>query len=150
MQLLYGAHCESEFAESLRAYARGTLDEDHVCGPLPTGVTSREYTIRTWRIAGHIRDGKRLDRANGLLFTGDTYYSGEIYLWAPETNAADYHESIGKLGRLEPDLAATDRGIVRHSGCVQEGAGDGGNDPGRQWLGLARTRRRRAQSGQDG
>lgn len=67
MQLLYGAHCESEFAESLRAYARETLDEDHVCGPLPTGVTSREYTIPTWRIAGHIRDGERLDLGGRIV-----------------------------------------------------------------------------------
>jgi glyoxylase-like metal-dependent hydrolase (beta-lactamase superfamily II) len=121
------ASAGGEIAESLVAYASRTLDEDHVCGPLPAGVTSREYTIPTWRITSHVRDGERLDlgdrtleivrtpghtpdsiclleRASGLLFTGDTYYSGEIYLWAPETDVSDYRESIGKLVRLGPDL----------------------------------------------
>ena len=45
-----------------------------------------------------------LDRANGVLFTGDTYYSGEIYLWAPEMDVAGYMASIAKLVRLAPDL----------------------------------------------
>ena len=98
-----------------------------MCGPLPAGVTSRAYSIPTWRISGHVRDGEvldlggrkleilhapghtpdsicLLDRANGLLFTGDTYYSGEIYLWAPETSLPDYTASIGKLVELEPVL----------------------------------------------
>lgn len=121
------ASARGEIAQSLVAYASETLDEDHVCGPLPAGVTSREYTIPTWRIAAPVRDGESLelgdrtvevlrtpghtpdslcliDRANGLLFTGDTYYSGEIYLWAPETNVTDYMASIDKLVRLEHGL----------------------------------------------
>lgn len=121
------ASARGEIAESLIAYAGKTLDADHVCGPLPAGVTSREYTIPTWRTTAHVRDGERLDlgdrtleivrtpghtpdsiclleHASGLLFTGDTYYSGEIYLWAPETNVSDYRESIGKLVRLQHGL----------------------------------------------
>jgi len=116
-----------EAAAALRAYAAETLDEERVCGALPAGVTSREYAIPTWSIAAHIQDGERLDLGdrtleilrtpghtpdslclldpeNGLLFTGDTYYSGEIYLWAPETSVADYAASIEKLARLEPGL----------------------------------------------
>jgi len=114
------ASARGEIAESLAAYAGRTLDEDSVCGALPAGVTSREYFIPTWNINAHVGDDERLDlggrtveivrtpghtpdslclldRANGLLFTGDTYYSGEIYLWAPETSVADYTTSIDKL-----------------------------------------------------
>ncbi len=121
------ASARGEITEELAAYARRTLDEDNVCGPLPAGVTSREYVIPKWSIAAHVRDGEMLDlggrsievirtpghtpdsiclldRANGLLFTGDTYYSGEIYLWAPETSVADYTASIDKIVGLEPDL----------------------------------------------
>jgi glyoxylase-like metal-dependent hydrolase (beta-lactamase superfamily II) len=121
------ASARGEIAEALRAYAGATLDVDHVCGPLPASVTSREYVIPTWRMAAPVRDGERLDlggrslevirtpghtpdsiclldRARGLLFTGDTYYSGEIYLWAPETDVADYAASVEKLARLEPAL----------------------------------------------
>jgi glyoxylase-like metal-dependent hydrolase (beta-lactamase superfamily II) len=121
------ASARGEVAPSLAAYASETLAEDHVCGPLPAGVTSRRYAIPTWRVSGHVQDGEildlgerrlevlrtpghtpdsicLLDRANGLLFTGDTYYSGEIYLWTPETSIADFTASIDKLAGLEPGL----------------------------------------------
>lgn len=121
------ASARGEVSQSLAAYASETLAEDHVCGPLPAGVTSRSYLIPKWRISASLRDGEvldlgdrrlevlktpghtpdsmcLLDRSNGLLFTGDTYYSGEIYLWAPETSVADFTASIGKLAGLEPGL----------------------------------------------
>jgi glyoxylase-like metal-dependent hydrolase (beta-lactamase superfamily II) len=84
------ANARGEIAESLMAYASETLDEDRVCGPLPAGHTPDSICL--------------LERASGLLFTGDTYYSGEIYLWAPETNVADYTASISNLVRFEQDL----------------------------------------------
>jgi len=121
------ASARGQVGESLREYAKETLAVDRVCGALPAGVTSHDYAIPTWRIAAHLRDGETidlgdrrlevlgtpghtpdslalLDRENGLLFTGDTYYSGEIYLWAPETDLAAYTASIGRLARLEPGL----------------------------------------------
>jgi glyoxylase-like metal-dependent hydrolase (beta-lactamase superfamily II) len=121
------ASARGEVSESLREYASATLAEERVCGALPAGVTSRVYAIPTWRVATSIRDGEAidlggrslevlgspghtpdslslLDRANGLLFTGDTYYSGELYLWAPETDLAAYMASIGKLAGLAPGL----------------------------------------------
>jgi glyoxylase-like metal-dependent hydrolase (beta-lactamase superfamily II) len=121
------ASARGDVTDSLREYAAETLAEDRVCGPLPAGVRSREYVIPSWRVAAHVRDGERLDlgdrslevvrtpghtpdslclldRTNGLLFTGDTYYSGEIYLWAPETDVAAYTASIERLARLEPSL----------------------------------------------
>lgn len=121
------ANSRGDVSKTLAAYAGRTLDEDHVCGALPTGVTSREYPIPAWHIAAHVRDGERvdlggrvlevirtpghtpdsiclLDRANGLLFTGDTYYSGEIYLWAPETSVTEYTASIARLAALAPVL----------------------------------------------
>jgi glyoxylase-like metal-dependent hydrolase (beta-lactamase superfamily II) len=113
--------------EPLRAYASETLAENRMCGPLPAGVASRDYTLPTWTASSSVKDGEildlggrrlevlgtpghtpdslsLLDRANGLLFTGDTYYSGEIYLWSPETDVGDYTDSIGKLAGLEPGL----------------------------------------------
>jgi len=121
------ASARGEVAQSLAAYAGETLAEDHVCGTLPAGVTSRRYAIPTWQVSGHVRDGEILnlgdrsleilrtpghtpdsicliDRANGLLFTGDTYYSGEIYLWAPDTSVTEYTTSIGELAALAPRL----------------------------------------------
>lgn len=112
---------------ALTEYARPTLADDHVCGSLPAGVTSREYRIPKWRIARYIEDNERidlgnrtlevlrtpghtpdsivlLDRAHGLLFTGDTYYSNQIYLWAPGTDLAAYRASIDRLVALRPAL----------------------------------------------
>jgi glyoxylase-like metal-dependent hydrolase (beta-lactamase superfamily II) len=121
------ASARGEVADAVRSYASGTLAEDRVCGPLPAGVTSRVYEMPTWQVSAQVRDGEVLDlggrrlevlrtpghtpdslslidRANGLLFTGDTYYSGEIYLWSPETSLADYSASVGRLAGLVPEL----------------------------------------------
>jgi len=121
------ASARGEVAESLRNYASQTLGEDRVCGPLPAGMSGRNYALPTWRVAATVQDGERLDlgdrslevmrtpghtpdslclldAANGLLFTGDTYYSGEIYLWTPETSLDAYTASIARLARLEPRL----------------------------------------------
>jgi glyoxylase-like metal-dependent hydrolase (beta-lactamase superfamily II) len=121
------ASARGEVGVALREYASATLAGERVCGPLPAGVSSRVYEVPTWRASAQVRDGEvfdlgdrrlevlrtpghtpdslaLLDRANGLLFTGDTYYSGEIYLWAPETDVAKYAASIDRLVRLVPGL----------------------------------------------
>ena len=121
------ASARGEVDPALADYARPTLAEDHVCGSLPAGVTSREYKIPTWHVSGHIKDNERidlgnrtvevlrtpghtpdsialLDRAHGFLFTGDTYYSDQIYLWAPGTDLAAYTASIDRLVALRPGL----------------------------------------------
>jgi glyoxylase-like metal-dependent hydrolase (beta-lactamase superfamily II) len=121
------ASSRGEVDPALAEYARPTLAEDHVCGSLPAGVTRRDYKIPTWRISGYVEDGERidvggrtlevvatpghtpdsmtlLDRAHGLLLTGDTYYSNEIYLWAPGTDLAAYRASIDRLVALRPSL----------------------------------------------
>ena len=121
------ASARGEVPDSVAGYARGTLAEDRVCGPLPAGFAGREYRLPRWEAAGHVVDGEQLDlggrvlevivtpghtpdsiclldRANGLLFTGDTYYSGEIYLWSQETDVADYTASIDRMAALAPEL----------------------------------------------
>ena len=45
-----------------------------------------------------------LDRQNGLLFTGDTYYPGPIFLYRPETNLDAYQATITKLAGMAPGL----------------------------------------------
>jgi glyoxylase-like metal-dependent hydrolase (beta-lactamase superfamily II) len=112
---------------ALLDYARPTLAEDHVCGALPAGVTSRDYKTHIWHPAAYIKDGDRidlgdrtlevlrtpghtpdsiclLDRTHGLLFTGDTYYSDQLYLWAPGTDLSAYTASIDRLVALRPGL----------------------------------------------
>ncbi|HEY3380987.1 MAG TPA: MBL fold metallo-hydrolase [Vicinamibacterales bacterium] len=103
------------------------LAPERLCGPLPAGVTRASYRIRPWRATGTVREGQRLDlggrelevlmtpghtpdslclldRANRLLFTGDTFYLGPIYLYIPETNVRAYSASVARLAALVPTL----------------------------------------------
>ncbi len=45
-----------------------------------------------------------LDRANGLLFTGDTYYPAPIWLFRPETDFDAYIASLKRLAALAPEV----------------------------------------------
>ncbi len=108
-------------------YSRDALAPDRLCGPLPTGVTPTSYAIRPWHASHWIKDGERialgdrdleiiftpghtpdslclLDRRNRLLFTGDTFYLGPIYLFTPETDFPAYARSVSKLARLTASL----------------------------------------------
>ena len=109
--------------------AQEEIRPGELCGDLPAGFDPKTYATRPWKIAKFIHDGEHidigdrtiqvistpghtpdaiclLDSANGLLFTGDTYYPGTIYLFAPETDLAAYDASIHKLAALAPKLKA--------------------------------------------
>jgi glyoxylase-like metal-dependent hydrolase (beta-lactamase superfamily II) len=121
------ASARGDVGEALREYAKDTLAGDRVCGSLPPVATSRKYAMPTWQASAVIKDGDRLDlggrtldvlqtpghtpdsmclldAANGLLFTGDTYYAGEVFLWAPETDVPRYEASIERLAGLASGL----------------------------------------------
>ncbi len=117
-----------------RANARGSRDAaqaeiapGEICGKFPKGFDPKTYVTRPWKIAAYKHDGDRidlggreleivatpghtpdaiclLDRVNGLLFTGDTYYPGRIWLNAPETDLAAYGTSTKRLAELVPGL----------------------------------------------
>jgi glyoxylase-like metal-dependent hydrolase (beta-lactamase superfamily II) len=108
-------------------YSRDALAADRLCGPLPAGVSAASYRIHAWKSARVLRNDERLDLGgreleviftpghtpdslalldpkNGLLFTGDTFYPGPIYLFVPETDFAAYTRSVGRLAALEPRI----------------------------------------------
>jgi glyoxylase-like metal-dependent hydrolase (beta-lactamase superfamily II) len=108
-------------------YSRDALAAERLCGTLPPGVTEGSYKIRPWTSHHSLRNGERLDlggrwleviftpghtpdslslldRTNGLLFTGDTFYPGPIYLFVPETDFAAYARSVVRLAALEPRI----------------------------------------------
>jgi glyoxylase-like metal-dependent hydrolase (beta-lactamase superfamily II) len=109
------------------AYSSDALAAERLCGPLPSGVNPTSYAIRPWKSSHSLQDGEQidlggralevlftpghtpdslmlLDRKNGLLFTGDTFYPGPIYLFVPETDFAAYTRSVNRLAALEPQL----------------------------------------------
>lgn len=114
-------------ARGSRADAQAEITPDQICGTLPKGFDAKAYSTRPWKIAAYIHDGEKIDlggrtieviatpghtpdaialidRANGLLFTGDTYYPAPIWLYRPETDLDAYATSIRRLEALAPQV----------------------------------------------
>jgi glyoxylase-like metal-dependent hydrolase (beta-lactamase superfamily II) len=117
-----------------RANARGSRDDAQselapgmLCGDLPKTFNRASYTTKPWKISMAVHDGFKInlggrtveiiatpghtpdaicliDRANGLLFTGDTYYPAPIWLFRPETDLDAYVASVKRIAALEPQV----------------------------------------------
>ena len=108
-------------------YSRDALAPERLCGLLPSGTDAKSYSIRPWKSTHSLRDRERidlggrvveviftpghtpdsvalLDRRNGLLFTGDSFYPGPIYLFVSETDFGAYTRSVARLAALEPQI----------------------------------------------
>ena len=98
-----------------------------LCRPLPRGVDAALYRTRAFTPTRFIKDGHRielggrrlevlqvpghtpdavvlLDRSAGFLWTGDSFYEGPIWLFAPETDWRAYAASVDRLAALAPKL----------------------------------------------
>ncbi len=107
--------------------AQAELAPGLVCGHLPAGFDAKSYATRPFQITHWIHDsdtvdlGGRvlqiistpghtpdaiclLDRKNGLLFTGDSFYPGPIWLYRPETDLDAYVQSVERIAALVPQL----------------------------------------------
>ncbi|MEP5566507.1 MAG: MBL fold metallo-hydrolase [Halioglobus sp.] len=105
------------------------VSDDALCHGLPEGLKPedhrlRAYTATEWvaggdtidlggrtleiiHLPGHTPDAIALiDRDSGFLWTGDSFYEGPIWLYAPETDLALYRESLAKMVALVPSLKA--------------------------------------------
>jgi len=101
--------------------------DDALCRPLPKGVSTKTHVGKPYKVSKHIEDGhivelgKRslevihipghtpdaialIDRANRLLWTGDTFYTGPIWLHAPETSLSLYEKSVDRLMLEYPNV----------------------------------------------
>ncbi len=110
-------------AQGSSADAQAEIQPSEICGDLPVGFDPKSYVTRPWTITKFIHDGEEidlggrrlqviatpghtpdaislLDQANGLLFTGDTFYPGTIWLYRPETDLPAYGKSIQRLATL--------------------------------------------------
>ena len=92
---------------------RGTKETTHHIKPFNptervkdgTKIQLGGVTLEVLMIAGHTPDSLALiDRANGRLFSGDSYYKGPIWLYAPETELKAYLASLERLVRHVPEL----------------------------------------------
>lgn len=107
-------------AQGSREDAQAEVAPDQICGSLPKGFDTKKYETRPWKITAYTHDGDKfdlggrtleviatpghtpdaislIDRENGLLFTGDTYYPAPIWLFRPETDLNAYAASIRRL-----------------------------------------------------
>lgn len=114
-------------AKGSRQDAQAEIAAGEICGKLPAGFDRKAYETKPWTITTYIHDGDRLDlgerslqviatpghtpdaiclldRKNGLLFTGDTYYPAPIWLFRPETDLNAYEASVRKLVDLAPQV----------------------------------------------
>ena len=112
---VYGMNTDftRENARGSREDAQAEIGPEQICGQLPSGFDPEDYVTRPWKIKSYIHDGDRidlggraleviatpghtpdaislLDRTNGLLFSGDTYYPAPIWLFRPETDLDAY------------------------------------------------------------
>ena len=110
-------------AQGSTADAQAEITPDQICGELPAGFDAKSYATRPFHISHWLHDGDHLDLGgrtlqviatpghtpdsislydaqNGLLFTGDMFYPGRIYLYRPETDLDAYVASIKKMAAL--------------------------------------------------
>ena len=110
-------------AKGAKEDAQAEIAPTEICGDLPKTFDAKSYSTKAWKITRTVHDGEKLDlggrtieiiatpghtpdaislldRANGLLFTGDTYYAGTIWLYRPETDFDAYAASIEHLAAL--------------------------------------------------
>jgi len=110
-------------AKGSREAAQAEIAPDQICGSLPKEFDPAKYETRPWKITAYTHDGDKfdlggrtieviatpghtpdaislIDRANGLLFTGDTYYPAPILLFRPETDLDAYAASIRRLSEF--------------------------------------------------
>ena len=105
----------------------GEVAPESFCHGAPKDADTAAFHTRAWKPSRVVADGDTvdlggrvleiihtpghtpdalalLDRAHGLLWTGDTYYDATIWLYVPETDLDAYERSIARLAALAPSL----------------------------------------------
>ena len=110
-------------AKGSTADAQAEIAPGEICGALPSGFDAKSYSTKPWHISHWLHDGDKFDLGgrtlqiiavpghtpdsialydakNGLLFTGDMFYPGPIFLYRPETDLDAYVSSIRRMAAL--------------------------------------------------
>lgn len=108
------------------AYAQnvqGEIAPEALCGPLPVGFDATHYHTHPWHVTRWLHDGDTvelggrslqiiaapghapdavlvLDRAQGLFFTGDSYYNAHIYIFGPGADVVAYRATARHMAAL--------------------------------------------------
>jgi glyoxylase-like metal-dependent hydrolase (beta-lactamase superfamily II) len=124
-----------EHAKGSVAAAQEEIGPGAICGELPAGFDARSYAVKPFHITDWIHGGEKIDLGgrvlevistpghtpdsislwdaqNRLLFTGDMYYPGPIFLFRPETDLDAYEASIKKMASLKSKLLLTAHNVA--------------------------------------
>jgi len=105
----------------------GEVTPESWCRSAPAGLDTATWHTRPWSPTRFVPDGYRvdlggrvievlqvpghtpdavalLDRAAGLLWTGDSFYQAPIWLYVPETDLDAYARSVDRMAALVPAL----------------------------------------------
>jgi glyoxylase-like metal-dependent hydrolase (beta-lactamase superfamily II) len=105
----------------------GEVTPEAFCEGPPAGLDPSTYLVRPWSPSDTVKDGDSIDlggrvlevlhvpghtpdalalidRENGLLWTGDTYYDGTIWIYVPETDLDAFQRSLDRLAALAPSV----------------------------------------------
>jgi glyoxylase-like metal-dependent hydrolase (beta-lactamase superfamily II) len=100
---------------------------DAFCGAPPVGADTAGFRARGWTVTRRVVPGDRVDlggrtltimaapghtpdaivlhdAANGLLWTGDSFYESTLWLFTPGTDLAAYERTMQQLASLAPTL----------------------------------------------
>jgi len=107
---------------------REEISEEALCGSLPAEFNPATYYTPSFIVKTFIRDGYKIDLGGrilevlstpghtpdaislldldlGLLWVGDIYYEGPIWLFVPETDLDVFYNSVKRLCNMVPHLA---------------------------------------------
>ena len=99
------------------------VSKEALCGALPDDINISTYHTPNFKVKKFIRDGYKIDLGGrilevlstpghtpdaisildsdlGLLWVGDLYYDGPIWLFAPETDLDAYYQSVNRLSNI--------------------------------------------------
>ena len=103
------------------------VSKEALCGALPDDINISTYHTPNFKVKKFIRDGYKIDLGGrilevlstpghtpdaisildsdlGLLWVGDLYYDGPIWLFAPETDLDAYYQSVERLSNIVEHL----------------------------------------------
>jgi len=110
-----------------QAELAGEVAPEVFCQGPPQGAEPASFHTRPWQASRFVSDGELidlggrqlevlqvpghtpdslalLDRSNGLMWTGDTYYDGGLWLFVPESSLDDYQASISRLAKVAAEV----------------------------------------------
>jgi glyoxylase-like metal-dependent hydrolase (beta-lactamase superfamily II) len=124
------------------AEVAGEVKAESFCRAIPANIDTATYRVPRFHIGTVIHDGSRIelgdrtlevlripgrapdaialfDRAHGLLFTGDTFYEGPIYVFGKGADLAAFSRSTTRLAALAPELRKV---LASHNVAVSDPA----------------------------